>query len=148
MNTRFVRSSCFTAVLGEWLVLLSASIASADNWPQWRGPTGDGVSRETGLPLVWSERAGVAWKCPLPAWGNSTPAIWEDAIFLTSHVDEQQLRLLRIDGKTGRVVWTRRGGYGFDAATRRSPQIKQQSRPAQVPRYAQSGHPVSGDGRP
>jgi outer membrane protein assembly factor BamB len=84
----------------------------ADNWPQWRGPDGNGVSRETDLPVAWSEASGVVWKCPLPQWGNSTPAIWGDAVFLTSHVDDHDLLLLKINKQTGRIEWTRQVGTG------------------------------------
>lgn len=86
--------------------------ALAENWPNWRGPEGNGVSRETGLPVTWSEKAGIAWKCPLPQWGTSTPAIWGDSIFLTSHVDDQRLVLVKINKKTGQIVWTREVGTG------------------------------------
>jgi outer membrane protein assembly factor BamB len=79
----------------------------AGNWPQWRGPDGDGVSREAELPVAWSEKAGVKWKCKLPEWGNSTPAIWGNAVFLTSHVDNRRLLLLKIDKSNGKIVWER-----------------------------------------
>lgn len=92
--------------------------AGAENWPQWRGPEGNGVSHENELPLVWSKTSGIAWQCPLPQWGTSTPAVWGDAIFVTAHVDNQKLMLLRIDKKTGRIVWTRQAG------TAQCPRIK------------------------
>lgn len=85
--------------------------AQAENWPQWRGPQGTGVSQEKELPLVWSEKRGLAWKCPLPEWGTSTPAIWGDAIFVTSHTSDNELLLLRIDAK-GKVVWQQEVGAG------------------------------------
>jgi outer membrane protein assembly factor BamB len=85
--------------------------ARAENWPQWRGPTGDGVSAETGLPLKWSEHSNVAWKCPLPGHGASTPVIWNDAVFLTSQ-QEETLLLLRIEKATGKIIWTRQVGSG------------------------------------
>src|SRR5262245_6031824 len=44
------------------VVGVAVTAAPADNWPHWRGPTGDGVSREAALPLKWSERENVAWK--------------------------------------------------------------------------------------
>jgi len=91
-------------------VLLAAAGARAGNWPQWRGPAGDGVSTETGLPIAFSESAGVEWKCELPEWGTSTPAVSGDAIFLTSHAEDRRLLLLRIDKQTGNVVWTRQVG--------------------------------------
>jgi outer membrane protein assembly factor BamB len=87
--------------------------AFGGDWPQWRGPRGDSVSDETGLPTVWSESKSVVWKSPLPEWGTSTPAIWGDAIFLTSHVEEQDaLLLIKLDKRTGAVEWTRQVGTG------------------------------------
>ena len=92
-------------------LLLAAGPARAGNWPGWRGPTGDSVSRETRLPVTWSEQENLAWKAPLPEWGNSTPAIWDDAVFLTAEHDNRLL-LLRIDKATGARIWTRQVGTG------------------------------------
>src|SRR5438132_1959458 len=83
----------------------------AGNWPQWRGPAGDSVSNETGLPLKWSEEANIAWKCPLPGEGASTPAIWGDAIFVTTQ-QADRLLLLRINKATGQIAWERQVGSG------------------------------------
>ncbi|MBI3735161.1 PQQ-like beta-propeller repeat protein, partial [Candidatus Sumerlaeota bacterium] len=57
--------------------------ASADNWPQWRGPTADGICGEKNLPVSWSATENIAWKTPLKGKGESTPIIWGDRIFLT-----------------------------------------------------------------
>jgi outer membrane protein assembly factor BamB len=95
--------------------LLPSHALFAENWPQWRGPEHNGVSRETGLPTTWSETEGVVWKCPVPSWGTSTPAIWGDAVFVTSHVDNKSLVLLKINKKTGRVEWTQEVGQGTAA---------------------------------
>jgi outer membrane protein assembly factor BamB len=86
--------------------------ANAENWPQWRGPNQDGTSRETGLALRWDEQHGIAWKTAIPEWGNSTPAIWDDAIFLTAQADEDRLVLVKISRSTGRTEWTREVGRG------------------------------------
>jgi len=86
--------------------------ARADNWPQWRGPGGDGLCAETEVPVTWAEGSGIEWKCRLPEWGNSTPAIWGETVFVTSHVDDQRLVLLRIDKGSGRIVWSREVGRG------------------------------------
>lgn len=83
----------------------------AGPWPQWRGPQGTSVSDETGLPREWSETDGVAWKTPLPEWGTSTPAIWDDAIFVTFQQDEQ-LALMRLSTTHGEPVWTQIVGSG------------------------------------
>lgn len=68
------------------LVLLLASRSEAENWPQWRGPTGDGVSIEDDLPLHWSTGENILWKAPLEGLGTSTPIVWNDLIFVTSQV--------------------------------------------------------------
>lgn len=81
----------------------------AGNWPQWRGPNGGSTSEETGLPLSWSESAGLRWKVPVPEWGTSTPAIWGDALFVTSQQDDKLL-LLRLDRRSGSTAWTRQVG--------------------------------------
>ena len=84
----------------------------AGNWPQWRGPEGTSVSQEKDVPIIWHEQRGITWKCPLPEWGTSTPAIWGDAIFVTSHTAENHLLLMRIDKKTGQILWTQQVGSG------------------------------------
>ena len=96
------------------LVLLAGAVrrANADNWPQWRGPEGTGVSQEKDLPIVWHEGRGIVFKTPLPAWGTSTPAIWGEAIFVTSHTDKNELLLIKLDKKSGEIVWTQNVGSG------------------------------------
>ena len=65
-----------------WAAIESGS----DDWPQFRGPTGDGVSRARGLPLVWSENQNVAWKAPIPGHGRSSPVVLDDRVWLTTAV--------------------------------------------------------------
>lgn len=91
---------------------LSVSTLLADDWPQWRGPGGTGVSNEPSLPIAWSERRGIVWKCALPAWGSSTPALWGEAVFVTAHTGDDKLLLMRINKADGVVVWTREVGTG------------------------------------
>jgi outer membrane protein assembly factor BamB len=87
-----------------------ASRALAANWPQWRGPAGDGTYVNDTLPLRWSETENVAWKCPLPD-GASTPVIWGDAIFATGQ-DGDKLMLFRVNRDGGKVVWSAEVGTG------------------------------------
>jgi outer membrane protein assembly factor BamB len=86
--------------------LTLAGAVGAGHWPQWRGPNGDGVSDETGLPLKWDEKTNVVWKCPL-AEGASSPAIWDNAIFVTTQ-DGDALALVKIIKKKGEVEWSRK----------------------------------------
>lgn len=69
------------------LLCLSLTIAvSAENWPNWRGPTSTGTSPETGLPVKWSDTEGIAWKAPIRGLGISSPIVWGDRVIVTSQV--------------------------------------------------------------
>jgi outer membrane protein assembly factor BamB len=70
------------------LLFVLPGCLSGANWPQWRGPSADGVSEETGLPLAWGPDTNILWKSALPGLGTSTPIIWEDSIFLTSQIGD------------------------------------------------------------
>jgi outer membrane protein assembly factor BamB len=106
-----------------WFLLLAGFVlagrAAADNWPQWRGPDGDGVSTETNLPTEWSSTTNVAWKLPLPGMGGGTPAVWGDRIFLTS-ADGNDLVLLCVSTE-GKQLWKREFGHG-DRKVQRGPE--------------------------
>ena len=67
------------------------SAAYPDNWPQWRGASGNGVSTETGLPTRWS-KDDIAWKAKLNGLGVSSPIVWGDRVFVTSQLGQGELR--------------------------------------------------------
>ena len=110
-------------LLATLLAAFAMTPASADNWPQWRGPKNDGHSAEKGLPTEWGPDKNVVWKLKMPGHGSSTPCIWGDKIFLTS-MDGDQVVLLCI-GTDGHEKWKKnltsnaKGGYrgeGDDAS--------------------------------
>ena len=86
-------------------VTSAGGVAKAENWPAWRGPTGDGVSTETGLPVEWDTERNIAWKLPMPAWSGSTPIVWGDRIFLNVAVDDDDIELWCLDRDTGEPIW-------------------------------------------
>lgn len=71
------------------VVLLSA-VAWADDWTQFRGPNGNGVSTETQLPAEWSTSKNVQWKLKLTGHGWSCPVVLGDKVFLTTAVADKQ----------------------------------------------------------
>jgi outer membrane protein assembly factor BamB len=87
------------------LVLLTGSAIAGDDWPQFRGPTADGHSNATGLPVSWSETENVAWKTPIHDRGWSSPVIWGNQIWLTTALDDgRQLFALCVDRDSGKVL--------------------------------------------
>jgi outer membrane protein assembly factor BamB len=76
----------------------------ADNWPQWRGPSANGISAETNLPVKWSPTENITWKLPLPSWSGSTPIVWGDRIFLNV-AENGSLFLWAVDRTKGTPLW-------------------------------------------
>src|SRR4029453_10189875 len=80
-------------------------LVPASDWPQFRGPTGQGISDEQGLPLTWSETENVRWKVAIPGKGWSAPVGQGDRIWLTTATEEgKSLRAISIDRNSGAVV--------------------------------------------
>ncbi len=87
-------------------LLLIPLIASAENWPAWRGPRNDGTSTEQRAPVEWSPTKGVRWKAPLPGGGHASPIVWENRVFTVAAIADTQGRdLICLDAPSGRKVW-------------------------------------------
>ncbi|MGV3662041.1 MAG: PQQ-binding-like beta-propeller repeat protein [Prosthecobacter sp.] len=99
-----------------FLTALSLPCLAAD-WPQFRGPTADGVTTDANLPLTWSEKENLVWRAELPGPGSSSPIISGDKVFLTSYsgygIDVKEpgdmAKLKRhaicLDKKSGSILW-------------------------------------------
>jgi len=95
------------------LLIAGASVlAQAEDWPQFRGPTGQGYATERGLPLEWSETKNIIWKTPVPGLGWSSPTVANGRVWLTTVVESKErrgrvsasLRALAFDIATGREL--------------------------------------------
>ena len=88
------------------IAILLPSAGFAENWPGFRGPTGQGISQEKNLPLTWSLRENLAWRTDLPGIGWSSPIVWGDRVFVTTATpDGTACRMLCLDVADGNVVW-------------------------------------------
>ncbi|MGH7127361.1 MAG: PQQ-binding-like beta-propeller repeat protein, partial [Planctomycetaceae bacterium] len=91
-----------------WSGSFCSTRADAENWPQWRGPRGDGTSHEQNVPLRWNGETGenVLWKVAVPGVGHASPILWGERIFLASCLEETQERiLLCLDRDSGKTLW-------------------------------------------
>ena len=80
-------------------------IAEDVNWPQFRGPRGDGTSTSTGLPLHWSEQQNVKWKTAIHGRAWSSPVIWGNQVWLTTATEDgRELFAICVDHDTGKIV--------------------------------------------
>jgi outer membrane protein assembly factor BamB len=89
------------------LAALPAAAADRDaSWPEFRGPTGDGHARASGLPVRWSETDNVRWKTPIHDKGWSSPVVWGDQVWLTTATaDGKRMYAVAIERGTGKVVY-------------------------------------------
>src|SRR5438105_3019886 len=87
------------------VTLLTAVAHCAENWPEFRGPTGDGHADATGLPIQWSESQNIKWKTAIHDKGWSSPVIWGNQIWLTTATEDgKQLFVLCVDRDTGKIL--------------------------------------------
>lgn len=111
------------------------------NWPQFRGPNGQGLSAAKGLPLTWSPTENVVWKSELPGAGTSSPIVLGSRLFLTSYsgygvpgqprgdMGQLKMHVLCLDSASGKVQWNKevtpklpeqegiREGHGYASST-------------------------------
>jgi outer membrane protein assembly factor BamB len=78
---------------------------AATDWPQFRGPSGDGQSDARDLPLTWSEKENIRWKTALPGEGWSSPVVGDGRVWVTSSINEgRSLRALCVDQQSGKLL--------------------------------------------
>lgn len=145
-------------------ILLICALTVLDNWPQWRGPRGQGVSEEKNLPLEWSPTKNIKWKTPIPGRGHSSPIVWGNRLFLTTAIEgpvipgatavkhiinneivklpdtvgaenHHTLKLICIDTGTGNIVWERTVHEGRMYDDRQKSNTYASSTPATDGRY-------------
>jgi outer membrane protein assembly factor BamB len=94
-------------ILFPFAVVFTVMAAPAEDWPEFRGVTGQGLSSERGLPLEWSDSRNVLWKAPITGLGWSSPAIAGGRVWLTAAMEKQSpisLRAIALDAATGREL--------------------------------------------
>ena len=108
MDTAMIRRLASSAAAAAAVAALAGAPARAADWPQFRGPTGQGHAPDETVPLAWSETENVAWKTPVPGLGWSSPVAGGGRIWLTTALVDpdagSSLRLLAFDAETGSPV--------------------------------------------
>lgn len=96
---RFLRSGCTIAVFASAMAL-----GASTNWPQFRGPEGDGIARNARPPLAWKEDQNVRWRTPIHSRGWASPVVYDGQIWLaTASEDGHELFAVCVDAATGAV---------------------------------------------
>ncbi|MBI5774031.1 MAG: PQQ-binding-like beta-propeller repeat protein [Verrucomicrobia bacterium] len=91
-----------------WFLVIShltASAFAAENWPQFRGPSRNGLSDAKGTPVKWSETENVKWKTPVHGKAWSSPVIWDNQIWLTTATEDgKELFAVCVQRDTGKIL--------------------------------------------
>jgi outer membrane protein assembly factor BamB len=126
-----------SVLLGLTLLAGSSVTAAGENWPQWRGPGGQGVSADAQVPTEWAPGKNVLWKAELPGTGMSSPIVWDDRIYVTAVIEgdvvpgqravkhrqgpeadwihpdsvaadkKHTFKVVALDAKSGKILWDR-----------------------------------------
>ena len=100
-------------------LLCFCSISHANDWPQFRGPSGNATATDSNPPTTWSDTENIAWKTELPGRGASSPVVFGNRIFLTAYtgfgVDSDEpgdkanlkLHVLCIERDSGKLLWNK-----------------------------------------
>src|SRR5262249_37430507 len=114
-----VRMRRYRRIISVMLLTLVPCLASSADWRQFRGPTGQGLSDEKGLPVQWSAENNIAWKRKLPGAGSSSPIIVGKRIYVTCYSgygmdtkkpgEQKDLRrhLLCVNRGDGTILWAK-----------------------------------------
>jgi outer membrane protein assembly factor BamB len=93
------------AILTLSCLILCSALHADDNWPAFRGPTGDGHSTAKGVPTRWSEKENIRWKTAIPGKAWSSPVLWGKQIWMTNApADGTILSAICVDADTGKVL--------------------------------------------
>lgn len=96
-----MRSSSFCILVA----VLFVHTASAEQWPRFRGPNGEGISPATTLPVHWTDE-DYRWKTELPGVGYSSPVVWDNRLFVTSALEEDATQIVRcLSALDGSTLW-------------------------------------------
>ncbi len=89
-----------------FIIFSCTTLLKADQWPEFRGPSGDGHTSETNVPVQWSPTENIAWRTELPGESWSSPVVWGDRVFVTTTLDAgESCQLIAIDRQHGKIVW-------------------------------------------
>jgi outer membrane protein assembly factor BamB len=103
MNLTVCSGTCLLAMIFGSLMANAAS-----DWPEFRGPTGQGLSAATQVPISWNATNNIAWKTAIPGEGWSSPVLADGKLYLTSAVGDSNkisLNALCVNAQDGRIEW-------------------------------------------
>lgn len=96
----------FLLLSAALLTVFASAGRAGENWPQFRGPNGDGMTDETGLPVTWSESQHITWKTAVHGKAWSSPVIWDDQIWMTTApANGKRLYAVCVDRRSGCIVY-------------------------------------------
>jgi outer membrane protein assembly factor BamB len=141
------------------LILCFATIAEAQNWPQFRGPNASGVADARPTPTTWDAAKGtnILWKVPIPGLAHSSPVVWGDRVYVTTAISSAGKEYFRhglygdvdsdkdtskhtwkvycLDKRTGKIIWERVAHEGVPKVKRHIKATHANSSPATDGRY-------------
>ena len=96
-------------VLAICVVVIGASCALAQDWPQWRGPNRDGKVTGFTAPPTWPQELKQKWSVNV-GQGDSTPALVADKLYVFTRRGDEEVTTC-LEAGTGKELWNEKGFY-------------------------------------
>ena len=104
------------SILSISFIIFLTNISVAENWTQFRGPSGQGISQQKNLPATWNDTENIAWKTALPGYGASSPIALDDKLYVTCYsgysvpdssddIEDLKLHVICLKADDGQIVW-------------------------------------------
>jgi outer membrane protein assembly factor BamB len=93
------------AASAQTVHMIQAQGEARKYWPQWRGPSAQGIAEGKGYPDTWSGVENVRWKVKVPGIGHSSPIVWTNRIFLTTAYNGVRRAVLCFNREDGKLLW-------------------------------------------
>jgi len=106
-----MKTAAMALVIGAWIQITSVS---ADDWPAFRGPAGNGVSMEKTAPMTWAKDKNIKWKVALSEAGNGSPIVSNGRVFIAGPEDKEGKKrfLSCFDRTDGKQLWVKTIEFG------------------------------------
>ena len=102
-----MKKTAFLSLIAAFFISCGNNAPAIENWPQFRGPNGQGISQERGLPVHWSETENIAWRTAIPGESWSSPIVWGNHIFVTTATEDgANCYVIAIDRLSGNILWS------------------------------------------
>ncbi|MEM6470538.1 MAG: PQQ-binding-like beta-propeller repeat protein [Planctomycetota bacterium] len=106
MSQKYAHCCIFAAAVAFLILIQVPDSSAGDAWTGFRN-NGASLTPSKSLPVEWSPTSGITWQAELPGYGQSSPLLWEDRIYVTAvkGPQKEESLVVAVSASTGEVIW-------------------------------------------